>query len=70
MSRARVVATQFVHLANELLTNGKSNRMVAPQKGRLNSIAVAEAADRQKLVPPDHLLVIVCRYIGISFNTA
>ena len=64
----RVLATQFGHQAVKLLVAGEYNRMVALQNGALTSVPIAEVADRQKLIPPDHPLIAACRATGVSFG--
>ena len=64
----RVLATQFGHRAVEMIVTGDFNRMVAMQCGRLNSVPIAEVADKQRLVPPDHPLIAACRATGVSFG--
>jgi 6-phosphofructokinase 1 len=64
----RVLATQFGHRAIQMIVAGEFNRMVAMQKGRLTSVPIAEVADRQRIVPPDHPLVAACRATGALFG--
>lgn len=64
----RVLATLFGHEAIEMIVQGRFNRMVAMQDGRLTSVPIAEVADRQRLVPVDHPLVAACRATGVSFG--
>ena len=64
----RVLATQFGHHAVGLLINGEYNQMVAMQAGRLTSVPMAEVADRQRLIPPDHPLIAAARATGTSFG--
>ncbi len=64
----RVLATLFGHRAVEMIVTGDFNRMVAMQCGRLTSVPIAEVADQQRLVPPDHPLIAACRATGVSFG--
>lgn len=64
----RVLATQFGHRAVEMIVRGEFNRMVAMQRGRLTSVPIAEVADRQRLIPPDHPVIAACRATGVSFG--
>jgi 6-phosphofructokinase 1 len=67
-ARDRVLATQFGHRAIEMAAGGDFNQMVAMQHGRLTSVAIAEVADRQRLVPLDNPLLAACRATGVSFG--
>jgi len=60
----RVLATRYGHEALQLLVRGQWNRMVAMQDGELRSVSIAEVADRQRLVPPDHPLIETARGVG------
>jgi len=64
----RVLATRFGYHAVDILFRGEHNRMVAMQNGQMTSVPVAEVADRQRLVPLDHPLVLACRATGVTFG--
>ena len=64
----RVLATQYGHYAAELLMSGTHGRMVAMQEGRVTHVAIADVADRQRLVPTDHPLIAAARATGVSFG--
>ncbi len=64
----RVLATQFGDHAMGLLRAGKQNRLVVMQRGELTDIPLAEAAGKQRLVPPDHPLVAAARSVYTSFG--
>ena len=64
----RVLATRFGYRATEMIAGGELNRMVAMHDGRLTSVPIADVADKQRLVPPDHPLVTACRATGVSFG--
>ena len=64
----RVLATQFGHHAMELLKEGKRNRLVVMQKGELTDVEITSAADKQRLVPPDHPLIEAARSVYTSFG--
>ncbi len=64
----RVLATQFGHHAMELLKAGKRNRLVVMQEGRLTDVEITSAANKQRLVPPDHPLIAAARAVYTSFG--
>ena len=64
----RVLATRFGYRATTMIAGGEFNRMVAMHDGRLTSVPIADVADKQRLVPPDHPLVTACRATGASFG--
>jgi len=64
----RVLATQFGHHAMELLRNGARNRLVVMQEGKLTDVEITSAADKQRLVPPDHALIIAAKAVYTSFG--
>ena len=64
----RVLATQFGHQAFELLESRRFGRLVVQREGRIDSIEIAEAADKVRTIPPDHPLLAAAREIGTSFG--
>lgn len=64
----RVLATQFGWRAMNLLMAGATNRMVAMRGLTLTEIPVADAAGKQRTIPPDHALLAAARAIGTSFG--
>lgn len=64
----RVLATRFGVRAVEMLVAGQAGRLVTYQGGRLSSAALADVANRQRLVPPDHGLVAAARALGTCFG--
>ena len=64
----RVLATQFGHHAMELLKDGKKNRLVVMQGGKLTDVEITSAANKQRLVPPDHPLIEAARSVYTSFG--
>lgn len=64
----RVLATQFGHHAMELLKAGKKNRLVVMQGGKLTDVEITSAANKQRLVPPDHELIEAARSVYTSFG--
>lgn len=64
----RVLATRFGHRAAQLVGRGEFNRMVTLRGGELDSVALAEVAQRQRRVPADHALLITAREIGVSLG--
>ena len=64
----RVLATRFGHHAAQLVRAGTFNRMVTLQRGELDSVPLADVAQRQRTVPPDHPLLVTAREIGVSLG--
>jgi 6-phosphofructokinase 1 len=64
----RVLATQFGFHALELLMQGAENRLVVMRNGAITDCDLTEAADRQRLVPPDHPLIEVARAVRTCFG--
>lgn len=64
----RILATQFGHHAMHLLRSGKRNRLVVMQGGKLTDVEITSAADKQRLVPPDHELIVAARAVYTSFG--
>lgn len=64
----RVLATQFGHHAMHLLKKGARNRLVVMQGGQLGDIEITAAADKQRLVPPDHALIAAARSVYTCFG--
>lgn len=66
----RVLSTQFGHAAVELLSAGRTGRMVALQEGRLTDVPLTHAAGRQRLVPGDHPLLAAARAVYTCLGDA
>jgi 6-phosphofructokinase 1 len=64
----RILATQFGHVAMELLVQGKHGEMVALKGNRISAVSLEQATAKAKLVPPDHPLVDAARAVGTSFG--
>ena len=64
----RALASQFGWRALEMLVAGQFNRLVVMHKGELDSIDLAEVADRIRTVPPDHPMLATAKAIGTSFG--
>ncbi len=64
----RVLATRFGHSATQLLAEGKFNRLVVVQHGRIESVPIEEVADKQRLVPKDDPLLAAARSVGTCFG--
>ena len=64
----RVLATQFGHAAFELLTAGRFGRLVVQSAGRIDSVELADVADKVRTVPVDYPLVRAARDIGTCFG--
>lgn len=64
----RVLATQFGHHAMQLLKSGARNRLVVMQEGKLTDVDITSAADKQRLVSPDHPMIAAARAVYTSFG--
>jgi len=64
----RVLSTEFGHHAMKLLLDGRANRMVALQRGRLTDIDIAEPSGKQRKVSPGDPLIAAARSVGIRFG--
>jgi 6-phosphofructokinase 1 len=47
---------------------GRFGRMVTLQGGRIGSVAIADVANTQRTVPPDHELLAMARDIGVCLG--
>jgi 6-phosphofructokinase 1 len=63
-----VLATRFGHHAARLVIEGRFGRMVTLQGGRIGSVAIADVANTQRTVPPDHELLAMARDIGVCLG--
>ena len=70
VSADRVLATEFGHAAISLLMRGGRNRVVVMQRGVVTDIPIADVADKQRLVPTDHPLVLAARDVGTCFGAS
>jgi len=64
----RVLATQFGNQAAQLVMEGRYNRMVTLDGGRLGCVALADVAHQHRSVPLDHPLLQAARQIGVSLG--
>ena len=64
----RVLATRFGHHAAQLVIAGQLDRMVTLQDGRTGSVDIAQVANTQRKVPPDHELITMARDIGVCLG--
>ncbi|MDX2147789.1 MAG: ATP-dependent 6-phosphofructokinase [Planctomycetota bacterium] len=64
----RVLSTQFGHHAMCLLAQGRWNRMVALQGGKLTDVPITEPAGKQRLVTIDDPLIAAARTVGTFFG--
>jgi len=64
----RVLATEFGYTALELLMAGGQSRLVVMTGRTVTHIPLEEADGKQRLVPPDHHLIMAARNIGTSFG--
>jgi 6-phosphofructokinase 1 len=62
------LATQYGNAAAHLLQNRDYHRMVALQRGELSSVSLNEVANKNRLVPPDHPLLVCAREIGVCLG--
>ena len=67
-NRDRLLATQFGHVAAELVDGAQWGLMAAVQGGAFRGVPLAEAVGTLKLVRPDDPLVKAAREIGVSFG--
>jgi len=64
----RILATKFGVLACKLAAEEKYGMMVALRGNDVVPVAIKEAISRQKLVPPDHQMVLAAKSVGTSFG--
>jgi ATP-dependent phosphofructokinase / diphosphate-dependent phosphofructokinase len=64
----RTLATQFGYFAYRLLTAGKFNELIVQRGGKIDSVPIAEVADKVRTVPMDHPTMLAARGIGVSFG--
>lgn len=65
----RVLATRFGHWAANLLRSGATSQLVVIQQGKIGSIEITAAADKQRLVNPEtDDLVQAARSVYTSFG--
>ena len=64
----RVVATAFATAAFERAMEGEFNFMIGLRDGHMESQNILEAANRQRLVPPDHRFVRAARAMRTCFG--
>jgi len=64
----RVLATTFATAALDLAMNGAFNQMVVMDEGHIRSQDILDAADKQRLVSPDHQLINTARAVRTCFG--
>jgi phosphofructokinase-like protein len=64
----RILATQFGHAAAQLVAEGRFNRLVTLSSNRIDSVPLAEVADRVRMVPVNHPLLQAACSIGVSMG--
>jgi ATP-dependent phosphofructokinase / diphosphate-dependent phosphofructokinase len=64
----RTLATNFGHLAMELLMKGVRNHLVVLKDGQFSSISLSRVADRIKTVPKNYPLIKAAVAVGTSFG--
>ena len=64
----RVLATEFGNAAINLLMSGAKGRLVVMKGRTVTDIALTEVANKQRLVPKDHPLILAARNVGTCFG--
>jgi 6-phosphofructokinase 1 len=64
----RVLSTRFGHAAAQLAMAGDFGRMVALQADTCISVPLEAVAGKNRVVPPDHELVLAARHIGVCLG--
>jgi len=64
----RILATRFGSHAVSLIVEKKFGNMVSLQNNRMTYIALSEVANKKKLVPPDHSLIMKGKSLGTCFG--
>jgi 6-phosphofructokinase 1 len=64
----RILGTNFGYYALETLMRGGVGRMVVRENNVFTDVDLLFAAGKQRLVPPNHPLVVAARGIGTSFG--
>jgi 6-phosphofructokinase 1 len=64
----RLISLRFGAAAVRALAAGELNKMIVMQQNRIKRIALADVADKMKLVPVDSDTILTAREIGISLG--
>lgn len=64
----RALATDFGHMAVELLIRGVRGHLVVLKEGKLSSIGLWRVAGKNRVVPRNHHLIKAARAVGTSFG--
>jgi 6-phosphofructokinase 1 len=64
----RILATKFGALACKLAAEGNFGTMVALHGTEVVSVKIKDAIARQKLVPPDHQMILAAKSVGTNFG--
>ncbi len=64
----RVLATQFGYAALKTLVEGRPNRLIVMQNGKVTDADILAAANKQRTIPPDHPLLRAARGVGTHFG--
>jgi phosphofructokinase-like protein len=64
----RILATQFGYEAVRLVVEGRFGHMVALKDSLVVPVEIAKAVAKQKLVPPDHPLILSTKALGVCFG--
>jgi 6-phosphofructokinase 1 len=64
----RILGTGFGVKAVELVADSKFGQMVSYRNYELQSVSIAEAVNRMRLVPPDGQMVRTARAVGVTFG--
>jgi 6-phosphofructokinase 1 len=64
----RILATKFGALACKLAAEGQFDTMVALRGTEVVPVKIKDAIAHQKLVPPDHQMILAAKSVGTSFG--
>ncbi len=64
----RVLGTRFGHAAVEALMSGKQNRLIVMKGQDVTDVELLAAENKQRLVEPDHPLLLAARAVGTTFG--
>ena len=66
--RDRILATEFGYHAFELVMAGSFGRVVVCNNGKIDSLPIAQVANKVRTVPPDYHLIRAARAVGTCFG--
>src|SRR5690554_52633 len=64
----RILATRYGAYAAQCIAEGNFGTMVAIRKGDLSAVSLSEVGGKQRLVEPNHPLILKARKMGVSFG--